>query len=385
MNNSAAATVASNPAPVAAAALPKPLAPTPAPAPTPASAPAPGSAVPAGALFAQLLGLATLPEAGPAADSEAGGDSDSDGETADTGADGAAPAAPDASLLGAMAPPLAPPVPTHAAHIQLAAPSGETPSDGGDGAATQANPALTITLHPAAMAFNAQGALLPNRGAAAPAALPQSADAASAAASAASATTAAADTGAAAASAPRPATLPADAERPAINHATPANSFGVTLANASGAASGDTVKLAGPAPQWQATLKDALGERLQVQLSRNSEHAVIRLDPPNLGRIEISIRHSAGALQVNLSASNGEVLRQLQTVGESMRQDLSQRQFSEVAVHVTATPRSAAGQSFGDGDARGRQPGRQQDDNEPGRALADAGAPASTFALNDRE
>ncbi|HAT33682.1 MAG TPA: flagellar hook-length control protein FliK, partial [Janthinobacterium sp.] len=55
--------------------------------------------------------------------------------------------------------------------------------------------------------------------------------------------------------------------------------------------------------------------RIQLQVTRNSEQAVIRLDPPMLGRIDISIRHADGALQVTLSASNGEVLRQLQGIG----------------------------------------------------------------------
>ena len=47
-------------------------------------------------------------------------------------------------------------------------------------------------------------------------------------------------------------------------------------------------------------LRDALGDRLQLSLQRNSEHAVIRLEPPNMGSIEISIRHSAGALRSSM-------------------------------------------------------------------------------------
>lgn len=170
-----------------------------------------------------------------------------------------------------------------------------------------------------------------------------------------------------------------------------------TTAAASGAApapGADTIKLNGPAQQWQEPLREALGERLQTQIGRNSEHAVIRLDPPMLGRIEISIRHTAGMLQVNLSASNTEVLRQLQGIGETMRTDLAQRQYTEVAVNISATPRSPAAQTFAEGDARGqRQPGRQQDEAEPGRALSDdtaAGSPygtqyGSTFAMHERE
>jgi flagellar hook-length control protein FliK len=148
----------------------------------------------------------------------------------------------------------------------------------------------------------------------------------------------------------------------------------------------ETIKLNGPAQQWQEPLREALGERLQTQIGRNSEHATIRLDPPMLGRIEISIRHTAGALQVNVTASNSEVLRQLQGIGENMRSDLAQRQYTDVAVNISATPRSPAAQAFAEGDARGqRQPGRQNDDAEPGRALSDGSTAATTYAMHERD
>lgn len=141
-------------------------------------------------------------------------------------------------------------------------------------------------------------------------------------------------------------------------------------------AAADSVKLAGAPEQWQQPLRAALGDRLQLQLQRNNDHAVIRLDPPNLGSVEISIRHTAGALQVNLSASHGEVLRQLNTIGDTMRQDLSQRQYGDVAVTVSASGR----QGFADADGRGRQPERDGQGRQPGRALSEDGT-TSTFAM----
>jgi flagellar hook-length control protein FliK len=143
-----------------------------------------------------------------------------------------------------------------------------------------------------------------------------------------------------------------------------------------------TVKLAGSPDQWQQPLREALGDRLQVQLQRNNDHAVIRLEPPNMGSIEISIRHSAGALQVNLSASNSEVVRQLNTIGDSVRQDLSTRQFADVAVTVSSS-RAQAGQSDDTGGRGGQQRG-QDDSRTPGRALSEDDA-TSTFAMTERE
>ncbi|MBA5638017.1 flagellar hook-length control protein FliK, partial [Duganella sp. LX20W] len=140
----------------------------------------------------------------------------------------------------------------------------------------------------------------------------------------------------------------------------------------------DSVKLAGSPEQWQQPLREALGDRLQLQLQRNDEHAVIRLEPPNMGRVEISIRHTAGALQVNLSANNSEVLRQLNSIGDSVRQDLSQRQFADVAVTVSPSPRGML--AGGDGSGRGQQ-GQQDDARTPGRALSDDSDAATSFAM----
>jgi len=147
----------------------------------------------------------------------------------------------------------------------------------------------------------------------------------------------------------------------------------------------DTVKLAGPPTAWRQSLQEALGERLNVQVGKNMEQAVIRLEPPQLGRIDIAIRHSAGTLEVNISATNGEVLRQLQTVSENLRSDLSQRQFTEVAVTVAPAQKNGAA-PFGDPQqGRGRQQGREQEENQPGRALAEASNNTSVFTLGGRD
>lgn len=251
----------------------------------------------------------------------------------------------------------------------------------------QANPALNISLHPAAITLTAPAtAPAPGRDTREPLAAANPATAAKGGAPAQpfeALLQQAAPVTAAAAPAAR------EGERGAATPAPATPNLGLTGAvgnTATAAPSGDTIKLNGPAQQWQEPLREALGERLQTQIGRNSEHATIRLDPPMLGRIEISIRHTAGALQVNVTASNSEVLRQLQGIGENMRSDLAQRQYTEVAVNISATPRSPAAQAFAEGDARGqRQPGRQNDDAEPGRALSDGSPAATTYASHERE
>jgi flagellar hook-length control protein FliK len=163
-----------------------------------------------------------------------------------------------------------------------------------------------------------------------------------------------------------------------------AGAFASQPAAAAPAAAADTVKLAGPPTAWRQSLQEALGERMNVQVGKGIEQAVIRLEPPQMGRIDIAIRHSAGTLEVTISATNGEVLRQLQNVSENLRNDLSQRQFTEVAVTVAPAPKNGAA-PFGDPQqGRGRQQEREQEDQQPGRALAEADNNASVFSLNAR-
>lgn len=158
--------------------------------------------------------------------------------------------------------------------------------------------------------------------------------------------------------------------------------FRSVLANAAAAAQpSDTLQLSGNPEQWQQPLRAALGDRLQLQLARNDERAVIRLEPPNMGSVEISVRHSGGALQVNIAASHSEVLRQLNTIGDTVRQDLSQRQFGDVAVTVSASN----ARSLADGGQQQRQQQSEQQ-RQPGRGLEDGEAGTTTFAmLGERE
>lgn len=151
---------------------------------------------------------------------------------------------------------------------------------------------------------------------------------------------------------------------PPAGVANAAVSAATTEARDSASVAETTVKLPNGEPsRWREPLAQALGDRLQVQISRGSERAVIRLDPPMMGSVEIVVRHEGGALQVHLSATHGEVLRQLQALGETLRQDPALRQFAEVGVQV----------SDGSRDGDGRQRSRQdQTADAPGRALAEA-------------
>ena len=389
-----------------------------------AAAPAPGNAAQP---FAQWLGQeagdaalalqAFLPAVGAAAvpapavgDTAAAAPADATATAAATPApaakDGATDdttvpaAAPDTSLLAAMAMPLMPLSPQQVTQAVQAAQggtrAGSTDAGTGDAPARQAVQSLTQPLtqsltQPAAQPLAAAGqdarraaaalpqALLAQVQVAQPASAQQSAHADATAASVHQDVQAAAAGGNTAAAASQDAGTDAQPVQAGTTPAAAPVMGAVAAAPAQPAA--DTVKLAGPPTAWRQTLQETLGDRLHVQVGNNVQQATISIEPPQLGRIDIAIRHSAGMLEVNISATNGEVLRQLQTVGDNLRNDLSQRQYTEVAVTVTPTPKNGAA-PFGDPQQQGR--GRQQDreqDNEPGRGLAEAGNPASVFKL----
>ena len=326
--------------------------------------------------FAQWLGLDQPAPQAAAEDSAAGATA----PAAELPADEQQPA--DSALLGgamAMAMPLMPVAQATLAAVVAALPGVPAPKESAHAADTDISPAP-----------EAGAARVDTRAAAAPAAALALAEAARPAAALAAAP-AGQQNNTATAALPADAHAGFDAGQDQVAAQTGergvAQAFGVA-APATGAAQrgADTVTLSGPPTAWRQTLHEALGERLQLQVGKNAEQAVIRLEPPMLGRVEIAIRHSAGSLEVNISATHGEVLRQLQTVSENLRNDLAQRQFTDVAVNVTQAARgaNAAPLFAGDGGGRGRQQEGQQQEQLPGNALAEANDSASAFSLNAR-
>ncbi|CNG63170.1 flagellar hook-length control protein FliK [Yersinia similis] len=97
-----------------------------------------------------------------------------------------------------------------------------------------------------------------------------------------------------------------------------------------------SLTLANNRQEWPQQLRVALGERLQVQADSRVQHATIRLDPPDMGKIDISIHFEGGKLQVNINANQGEVYRALQQSSAELRQTLVGQNSAEVNVQVSA-------------------------------------------------
>jgi flagellar hook-length control protein FliK len=129
----------------------------------------------------------------------------------------------------------------------------------------------------------------------------------------------------------------------------------------------------GQANDAAAPLTAMLGERIQLQQQHGVQQAVVNLQPHLAGDIRIEVVHDAGALRVHLSASNDEVVRQLQTVGENLRQELASRQFTDVSVHI-------AQQRSQDGQGQGRNAQENAAAPSPSRALGDDDVVYDSFA-----
>ncbi|MCG8908564.1 flagellar hook-length control protein FliK [Pseudomonas sp. DP-17] len=87
---------------------------------------------------------------------------------------------------------------------------------------------------------------------------------------------------------------------------------------------------------WGEQMVSALRDNVELQLGQRVQNATIRLDPPELGAMEILVRHEAGQLNVQISASNGDVVRLLQNTSERLRQELVGQNFLQVNVQVSS-------------------------------------------------
>lgn len=97
-----------------------------------------------------------------------------------------------------------------------------------------------------------------------------------------------------------------------------------------------TLKLHAPQAQWGEQMLQSLREHVDLQINQRIQNATIRLDPPELGSLEIYLSHESGRLSVQLSAANADVARLLQQTSDRLRQELVGQNFVQVNVQVSA-------------------------------------------------
>lgn len=127
------------------------------------------------------------------------------------------------------------------------------------------------------------------------------------------------------------------------------------------------LKLVAPQARWGEQMLNALRETVEIQVQQRFQQATIRLDPPELGSLEIFISHESGRLSVHISAAQTDVARLLAHSSERMRQELVQQNLLHVDVQVSSDSR---GQSS-------REQARQQHEPAIAQAIEDAQMPDS--------
>lgn len=127
------------------------------------------------------------------------------------------------------------------------------------------------------------------------------------------------------------------------------------------------LKLIAPQARWGEQMLNALRETVEIQVQQRFQQATIRLDPPELGSLEIFISHESGRLSVHISAAQTDVARLLAHSSERMRQELVQQNLLHVDVQVSS---DARGQSS-------REQARQQHEPAIAQAIEEAQVPDS--------
>lgn len=95
------------------------------------------------------------------------------------------------------------------------------------------------------------------------------------------------------------------------------------------------IRLVTQQPQhWGRDLMAALGDRLSMQVNQNVKEARIRLDPPELGRIEMTVRLDGDRLNIQLNATHHQVRDLLTQHADRLRADLLAQNHQSVDVHV---------------------------------------------------
>lgn len=105
-----------------------------------------------------------------------------------------------------------------------------------------------------------------------------------------------------------------------------------------------SLKLQAPEAKWGEQMLHSLRENVELQIQQKIQSATIRLDPPELGSLEILLSHESGRLNVQVSAANADVARLLQQTSDRLRQELVGQHFVQVNVQVGADSGGRQGQ-----------------------------------------
>tara|TARA_R110000868_G_scaffold410008_3_gene696870 strand:+ start:18276 stop:19412 length:1137 start_codon:yes stop_codon:yes gene_type:complete len=119
-----------------------------------------------------------------------------------------------------------------------------------------------------------------------------------------------------------------------------ATASSTTLPSSSAGGAERAIRLQGPEAKWGEQMLNALRDNVELQVQQRVQSTTIRLDPPELGSMEIFLSHESGRLNVQITASQADVARLLQSTSERLRQELVGQHFTQVSVGVGSEGRS---------------------------------------------
>ena len=133
--------------------------------------------------------------------------------------------------------------------------------------------------------------------------------------------------------------LPAVTAARPLSDAAPA-SGGTSTSAPTGAVAERLVRLEGNDAQRGEQMLQALRQNVQLQVQQSQQVATIRLDPPELGSLEIQVSQESGKISVQINAAQADTLRLLQQTSDRLRHELLTQQFVQVNVQVGGDGRS---------------------------------------------
>ncbi|WP_298776350.1 flagellar hook-length control protein FliK [uncultured Shewanella sp.] len=96
-----------------------------------------------------------------------------------------------------------------------------------------------------------------------------------------------------------------------------------------------SVPQSAPLAQQAQELLSPLREQLRFQVDQQIKHAEVRLDPPELGKIELNIRLDGDKLHIQMNAANTSVRDALQLSIDRLRDDLAMDHGGQIDVDIS--------------------------------------------------
>jgi len=127
--------------------------------------------------------------------------------------------------------------------------------------------------------------------------------------------------------------LQAATPAPAQPVASP-NSLIATPGTAAQGAEWAAVKIDTGAGKWGEQMMQVLHDRVTLQAQQNMQEAKIRLDPPELGKLDLLVRVDGDRLSVQINANAATTREALIQVSERLRAELQNQNFVHVDVNV---------------------------------------------------